>query len=124
MLDESADRNMLQRCGDSAFKCAAGKYSFWLNWTGKLTPCVLLTEPYTEPLKVGFQKAWESLVNLSRQVPGCEECDKCKYKLQCMACPGRLKIETGFFDKPAPYLCQLAASRAALDIPFQAASIN
>jgi radical SAM protein with 4Fe4S-binding SPASM domain len=102
----------------SAFKCISGKCGFWLTWDGRLTPCGLLNEPYSEPLEIGFGNAWRLLRKSCKSIPACEECLNCSYRSKCMTCPARLKTETGSFTKPAEYLCEMAKGRAALGIKY------
>lgn len=93
-----------------AFDCTAGKCSFWITWDGHMTPCALMDGPYTFPFKNGFTNAWQDIQKGCSSVPVCSECQECSYKEMCMPCPARLKIETGFYNKSAPYLCELMKS--------------
>ncbi len=93
---------------NSAFTCDAGSASFWVSWDGRMFPCGLMNEPYTLPFEIGFGEAWKKLVELCDEVPKCQTCEDCKYSQYCMPCPARHKSETGCFDKPAPYLCEMA----------------
>lgn len=95
----------------TAFRCNAGKCSFWLSWEGKLLPCGLLSEVFTEPLKTSFGEAWNDLRELCRGIPSCQECESCSNYDKCMTCPARMKLETGSFEKPAPYLCEYVKAR-------------
>lgn len=94
-----------------AFDCAAGKCGFWITWDGRMTPCVLMDEPYTLPFENGFTSAWNDIQKLCSSIPVCTECQQCSDKEACIPCPARLKIETGFYHKPAPYLCELIKSK-------------
>lgn len=102
----------------SAFRCTASKCAFWLAWDGKLSPCGLLTNPNVDVMKYGFTKSWEQLKEITIDVPACKECSNCNLRIKCMACPARLKVETGYFDKPAPYLCELAKARKDMDVQY------
>lgn len=102
----------------SAFRCSATKCAFWLAWDGRLSPCGLLTEPSSNVLMNGFTKSWEQLKELGIDVPTCKVCTNCDLRINCMSCPARLKAETGYFDKPAPYLCELAKARKDMDVPY------
>ncbi len=102
----------------SAFRCTAGKGAFWLTWDGRLTPCGLLTDPWFDVKSLGFSKSWELLKKSCLDVPSCKECDNCDLRSKCMACPARLKVETGSFTKPAPYLCETAKARKELDVEY------
>jgi len=95
----------------TAFRCTAGKCAFWLSWEGKLFPCGLLSEVYSEPLKKGFDEAWVDLRELCRGIPSCKECESCSSYDKCMICPARRKLETGSFEKSAPYLCDYTKAR-------------
>lgn len=90
------------------FKCSAGRSEFWVTWDGKMTPCGLIDEPATLPFKDGFAAAWKGLKDTCVSIPLCTECSDCSLNAICLSCPARLKVETGFFDRPAPYLCEFA----------------
>lgn len=90
-----------------AFDCIAGKCAFWVTWDGRITPCALMDEPFSLPFKHGFTNAWEDIQKGCSSIPVCGECQECSHKEICMPCPARLKIETGVYDKKAPYLCEL-----------------
>jgi MoaA/NifB/PqqE/SkfB family radical SAM enzyme len=96
---------------NDAFDCTAGKCSFWITWDGRMTPCALMDEPYTFPFENDFASAWEDVQKQCFLIPVCTECQECSYKEQCMPCPARLKIETGFYNKSAPYLCELTKGK-------------
>ncbi len=96
---------------ENAFTCQAGKSSFWLTWDGRMTPCGLMGEPYVLPLELGIDQAWEDLKKLCDAVPVCYECIDCEFANDCFKCPARRKLETGSFDKTAPYLCDIARLR-------------
>lgn len=99
---------------NTAFRCTAGKCGFWLSWEGKMFPCGLLSEVYSEPLKMGFEEAWNDLQEKCRNIPSCLECENCSFLSKCMTCPARLKLETGDFAKSAPYLCEYVKARDAI----------
>ena len=96
---------------NSAFYCQAGKSGLWLAWDGRMTPCGLMSEPAVYPLEIGMEKAWEQLKEGCRQITVCKECKECDMKGECFYCPARLKLETGCYDRPAPYLCEIAKLR-------------
>jgi MoaA/NifB/PqqE/SkfB family radical SAM enzyme len=105
-----ADTKIIKK---TAFRCTSGKCAFWLSWEGKLFPCGLLSDIQANPLAVGFENAWQEIWNKSHEVPSCQECDSCSYFNDCMSCPARLKLETGEFTKPAPYLCEFVKALKA-----------
>jgi MoaA/NifB/PqqE/SkfB family radical SAM enzyme len=97
---------------DAVFPCSSGKLTYWVTWDGRMIPCPNMNQPVTYPLKEGLLSAWNRLKILCNTIPGCSECKVCSYKEQCCSCPANLYGETGFYDKPAQYLCELARERA------------
>ncbi|HWP97022.1 MAG TPA: radical SAM protein [Syntrophomonadaceae bacterium] len=95
-----------------AFRCGAGKNNLWITWDGRLTPCSLMDQPYTTILDKEFSEAWQELKDKCRSIPPCHECSNCAYRATCYSCPARLFLETGFYDRPAPYLCETARLRS------------
>ena len=93
---------------ESAFTCKAGSSSFWITWDGTMVPCGMMKEPAVKPLETGFKEAWERLYRGCLDIPVCSECEGCSIRNVCDVCPAKLKTETGHYDKPAPYMCELA----------------
>ncbi|GIM28726.1 hypothetical protein CPJCM30710_13920 [Clostridium polyendosporum] len=112
-ITDVTDKKLIENKND-AFKCPSGKCAFWVTWDGKMTPCALMNNPHSSPFEKGFSAAWNELQDLCSSVPICRECDQCSLKDYCMSCPARLQVETGFYDKPAQYLCELAKIRKNL----------
>lgn len=108
-IDETATQD-----NDNPFGCIAGKSSFWITYDGRMTPCGLMSTPASFPFENSFIKSWKELQNMCSAIPTCLECKNCSLKEHCMSCPARLKNETGEFNKPAPYLCELAKRRKLL----------
>jgi MoaA/NifB/PqqE/SkfB family radical SAM enzyme len=93
------------------FFCEAGRCAFWITWDGRMTPCGLMNQPEVFPFENGFNQSWVELEKRCLEIPICEECSSCSLKENCICCPARLKNETGFYNKPAEYLCNLAQYR-------------
>ncbi|HEX9059433.1 MAG TPA: radical SAM protein [Clostridia bacterium] len=100
---------------EGAFQCEAGKTAFWITWDGRMLPCGLIDCPVVYPFESGFPAAWREMKRMCADIPVCSKCSNCDDKKYCMSCPARLKAETGFFDKPGDYLCNLAKQRKLLD---------
>jgi len=94
-----------------AFECLAGSCAAWVTWDGRLLSCGLMDIPETNPLEKGFLVAWEELKLKSSFIPVSKECQVCQYESSCEHCPARFYRETGHYDQPAPYLCELARIR-------------
>jgi radical SAM protein with 4Fe4S-binding SPASM domain len=92
----------------SAFTCKAGYSSFWVTWEGIMLPCGMMKEPAINLIETDFRDAWERLRSGLLDIPACSECNECKLRSCCDVCPAKLRMETGRYDIPAPYLCELA----------------
>jgi len=106
--DEKDDLNGKPSDNDTPFPCGGGNCWFWVTWDGRMTPCGLMEDLATFPFNIGLEKAWKDLKKKSLSIPRCRECTNCDLKEFCLTCPARLKNETGYYDRPAPYLCSLA----------------
>ncbi len=109
--DTTDYENKVSPIDDYAFRCNAGKSEFWITWDGKMSACGVIDEAVAEPMKLGFSEAWNSLTNFCNSISPCTECRECLHREYCWTCPARLKIETGHYDKPAPYICEWAKYR-------------
>lgn len=112
VLDEELD---LTENAKEPFACAAGKCYFSITSDGRMTPCGLMSSPAVLPFEKGFSEAWQELKGLCSSIPVCSECRECSLQEYCSTCPARLKNETGEYNKPAPYLCELARNRQSLN---------
>lgn len=95
-----------------AFRCLGGKCAAWFTWDGQLIPCGLLEITENNLLEKGFVAAWEELKHKCSLIPVSKECRECQYQAYCDYCPAKLYRETGYYDHTAPYLCEVALSRA------------
>lgn len=107
---EEIDHNGLQPV-DNSFFCEASRCAFWVTWDGRMTPCGLMSQPVAYPMKNGFMESWMELREKCMKIPICSTCAGCSLRKDCICCPARLKNETGAYDKPADYLCELAKLR-------------
>jgi radical SAM protein with 4Fe4S-binding SPASM domain len=105
---ERLDQDFDKDSGQSAFTCKAGSSSFWVTWEGIMVPCGMMTEPTVNILETDFSTAWDKLTKGLLDIPACSECMECDSRNICDVCPAKLKTETGYYDRPAPYLCELA----------------
>ncbi|MGB8452083.1 MAG: radical SAM protein [Anaerocolumna sp.] len=98
-----------------SFPCSSGKNSFWVTWDGRMVPCSFMAKPETFPFEKGFTAAWEELKKLCASVPVCKTCNQCSLQEFCTSCPAELMNETGSFEHPAIYLCELAQERKKIN---------
>ncbi len=67
-------------------RCAAGHSNFEISWDGQMTPCGMIREIAVDPLKMGFQAAWDAVHREAMQYPIPSECEGCAYRLLCPSC--------------------------------------
>lgn len=91
------------------FTCGAANFSGWVNWQGRLTPCVMLQEPYTLPFDIGFLSAWEELKKKCDQILMSTKCSRCDKRSVCTVCPAANFAETGSFQEASPFHCKMTA---------------
>lgn len=78
--DESADE---QR----GYQCAAGRSKYLIKWDGTVEPCFCETKGAPNLLYTDFKSAWERIVKDADEYLLPIECDSCKYRPLCIACP-------------------------------------
>lgn len=93
---------------DEYMRCRAGRSSFWISWTGKMTACGMLPFPIeVNPFEERFTDCWMSLTNAVRSTTVLEECKNCSKKEICNPCVAMLYSETKDVNKKASYLCEM-----------------
>lgn len=90
---------------DLKSRCRAGKSSFWINWEGKMFPCVFLDNYNTNIFKNGFNKSWKEIVNLTNEIYLPSECKTCDNREICQLCAASCYCETGKTTGKPDYLC-------------------
>ncbi len=89
-------------------RCRAGRSSFWITSQGIMRACGMLPQLEAMPLKSGFDAAWETVKQKTKEVRLPLECLRCKFSEICRACAAMCYAETGAFDKKPEYVCKLA----------------
>ncbi len=97
--------NITSPDGYLSVRCRAGRSAYWITWDGKMRACTMLPTPETEPLNVGFKKAWEDLRHAVGEIKMPSECAMCEKRSVCPVCAAMCYTETGSFDKKPQYLC-------------------
>ena len=67
--------------------CGGGRSGFVIQSDGNMSPCPSLAFIKTQPLEVGFTKAWNELYAIVNKFPIPGECDGCAYQAYCLSCP-------------------------------------
>lgn len=91
---------------EEGVKCRAGRSSFWLTWDGVMRPCGMMPGPNVYPLEVGFDKAWEALLEETRQITTPTKCANCEKRDICGVCAAVCMAETGTFNGVPTYMCE------------------
>lgn len=113
VVEESPPQSVieLEPTNQDPLPCNSGKNTFWITWDGRMIPCSLMSTPETHPFQQGFQSAWDELKMKCNTIPICKACNTCSLQEYCLTCPARLLTESGDFEKPGAYLCQLAKAQ-------------
>ena len=92
----------------SSYQCNAGYQEYTISWDGRLLPCSLSDNCYTEPFKDGFKNAWENLGLIIPEPILPKQCLSCKVQQFCGACFASRYCETGNINGIPRYFCQVA----------------
>lgn len=86
--------------------CMAGKCSFTINWQGEMRPCVIMTKPAVSVFEVGFETAWNQMVEKTSEILLHSKCSICNVRHLCRTCAAAALLETGHYDGIPDYLCR------------------
>ena len=87
-------------------RCRAGRASFLITWDGRMTPCGMLPEPWTDVKQLPFGEAWEELRTISGRLKLSGLCDTCPDRKLCHPCAAMAYAETGSVSGTPRYLCE------------------
>lgn len=76
----------LQEGKKPGLKCGGGRSSFALCWNGMMQTCLSYRVEQVDVRKLGFKKAWESIVKVADDYPNPIECFGCKLLGICDTC--------------------------------------
>lgn len=97
--------------GCSRNNCGGGKTSFAVTWDGRMLPCVTNSGIAIPLENVSLQNAWERLKQETAEMKLPGACVSCAYQGVCNACPATIYNETGCYDRPASYPCDLVRTK-------------
>lgn len=92
--------------------CRAGKSSFWINWRGEMSACGVMCRENVSVLEHGFSAAWDTVWKETEKIRLPLKCSACKYRHFCNICAAVCYCETGGFDEPPQYVCELSENTA------------
>lgn len=90
------------------YGCHAGYQDYTITWDGRLLPCSLFGNCYTEPFEEGFMQAWQRLESVMPKPAFPQKCRECKVKQFCGVCIASRYCETGDINGIPEYFCELA----------------
>ena len=95
MISEGRDR-LYPHYNHPLDVCGNYRKSFWLTWNGNLQLCSFMNEPAISLIgNIGFNEAWNQLLDQLEQMRKPEKCNSCQYEGFCSQCPGVLSAESG-----------------------------
>jgi len=112
-------KNRLRSSNGHLFKCSiGGGDGFYVDPYGNTFPCNLVREPRFDLRKVDLNFALKTISAFvrNRRFTTNSKCSSCDLMEFCNWCPGRANMETGFFESPIAYYCNLT-EKAARRIP-------
>lgn len=97
------------------FSCAATFSSFHIDSYGKLSFCALIRDFRYDLKKGNFKEGFYSHIGRLKTIEaasGNSKCISCSLKPICRVCAAYAKLETGSFEAPVEYFCQMAKYEA------------
>ncbi len=88
--------------------CRAAKSSCWINWKGRISPCVFLESPSYDLKGIDIETAWRKLVEDFNKITLSSKCTSCPKKEFCKVCAACSLWETGSFDGTPEYMCRFS----------------
>lgn len=102
---QNIENSCVDAVGDRVL-CAAGRSNFWITWDGRMLPCGMIPDYSVSIKELGFDDAWDNVVDYTSNIRLSAECKNCKNKDICSPCAAKLKSETGVFDQKSKYMCE------------------
>lgn len=94
-------------------RCRAGSAAAWIDWRGNMSFCGMVPAPEdNNVLSRGYEACWKQTVANAQAVRMPEKCVTCEYRHFCNNCAASQFCETGGFDAPPPYICEISAQMA------------
>ncbi len=94
--------------GDRGVRCRAGRSALWVDRLGNVYPCGMLAEKSCNAVEKGLAECWRTVRAETSRIKTPLKCAACKYRQLCPACAASCKCETGSFDAPPEYLCEMS----------------
>lgn len=95
-----------ERTPDEKMGCMAGRASFWVTWNGRMTPCGMMNQPVAYPFEIGFEAAWQEIIEQTGKLTLPSACSNCSMRKACTVCGALCAAETGSTSTKPDYLCR------------------
>jgi radical SAM protein with 4Fe4S-binding SPASM domain len=102
-----------KRGGEELYSCGAGLTSFHVLAEGRMTPCLMLTEPFFDLGEGSFVEGWETVLARFRELKAGPDypCRSCGKRAVCGLCPAFFALESGREEEPSAFLCEIGDRR-------------
>lgn len=99
-------RSRAEVLGSECMQCRGGTSGAWINWQGKMSPCIFMNHISVDVFENGFQKSWEEIRRWTKEIYLPEKCSNCDLRPACAVCPAKCYCETGCFEEVPEYVCE------------------
>ncbi len=98
---------------DSLYLCGAGRYSYFIDPFGRLTPCLMARSQSYDLRRSTFDEGWDRFLADIREQKAMSgsKCSGCGLQLMCDRCPPLSELETGDQNKEVAWMCRLTHLR-------------
>lgn len=95
---------------EQGIRCRAGSSSAWIDWRGNMSFCGMVPAPAENSvLRLGYDACWQKTVKAAQAVRLPKKCASCVYRHLCHICAAAQLCETGGFDEPPAYVCEISS---------------
>ena len=93
---------------DRGVRCRAGRSALWIDSLGNVYPCGMIAGKKCNAVEKGLAECWRTVSTETSRIKTPLKCTACKYRKLCPVCAAACKCETGGFDVPPEYLCEMS----------------
>lgn len=90
----------------SPMECHGGKASLFVNWKGRMQPCIFMDHVSIDILENGFDASWQYIKQKTSEIYLPKECSNCDLRVACSVCAAKCYLENHDFNQVPKYLCE------------------
>ena len=95
---------------EHGIRCRAGSSTLWIDWRGNMSYCGMIPAPEDNNVpRLGYEACWRRTTEAAQAVRMPKKCLTCEYRYFCSICAAAQFCETGGFDDPPSYICEISA---------------